>query len=426
MSKKVSGCSEKHSSAITLLTAGRDKPYALGLAFALIEQGVAVDYLGSDAVDDPDLRRAPLVRFLNLRDQRENAGLTRKVLRVVFYYLKLIGYSISARPKLFHILWNNKFEVFDRTVLTLFYKLVGKKIVLTAHNVNAGLRDGNDSLLNRWSLAVQYRLADHIFVHSNQMKAQLVEEFKVLAAKVTVIPFGINNTVPTTRLTAPEARKRLGIGGDEKTVLFFGNIAPYKGLEHLVAAIKDLSQGDRTYRLVIAGRPKGCEDYWAKIKWEIDRSCLSGRVTQKIAFIPDDEVEVYFKAADVLVLPYNYVFQSGVLFLGYSFGLPVVVSDVGSLREEVVAGQTGFVCRPHDPPDLARCLSEYFGSDLFRHLAQRREKIRQFANERYSWTKVGAITRTVYANLAGESLPEVGLNSGHQRNRNAQTSGLTP
>ena len=66
-------------------------------------------------------------------------------------------------------------------------------------------------------------------------------------------------------------------------------------------------------------------------------------------FIPDEETEIYFKAADVLVLPYRHIYQSGVLFLGYSFGLPVLAADVGSLKDEIVEGKTGFVFRPEDP-----------------------------------------------------------------------------
>ena len=72
----------------------------------------------------------------------------------------------AAQPKIFHILWNNKFEFFDRTLLMLYYKLLGKKIVFTAHNVNIRKRDGNDSWLNRFSLKIQYQLVDHIFVHT--------------------------------------------------------------------------------------------------------------------------------------------------------------------------------------------------------------------------------------------------------------------
>ena len=246
---------------VALLTAGQDKPYALGFAFALIAQGLRFDFIGSDTVDAEDLHDNPCVTYFNLRKQRDDAGRIEKVRRVLAYYSLLIRYAATASPKILHILWNNKFQTFDRTVLMGYYKLLGKKIALTAHNVNAGARDGNDSFLNRISLRVQYQLSDHIFVHTEKMKNELVAGFYVSESKVTVIPFGINNTVPNTNLTTAGARRQLGMNQSEKALLFFGNIAPYKGLEYLIAAFIELARKDRSYRLIIAGRPKGPSEY---------------------------------------------------------------------------------------------------------------------------------------------------------------------
>src|SRR5438094_6340159 len=317
---------------IALLTGGGDKPYALGMAAALTSAGISLDFIGSDDLRVPELLGDSQVNFLNLRgDQSSEARLLAKVLRVLSYYGKLVFYAATARPKVFHILWNNKFEVFDRTLLMLYYKLLGKKIVLTAHNVNAGRRDSTDSLLNRFSLKIQYRLTDHIFVHTEKMKRELLAEFGVLESAVSVIPYGINNAVPDTDLTPDEARERLGIKREERTLLFFGSIAPYKGLEYLVAAFQQVLTRHADYRLIIAGLPKkGCETYLHEIQETISRGMSRGRVLQKIAYSSAEETEVYFKAADVFVLPYTNIFQSGVLFLGYSFGLPVVAADVGS------------------------------------------------------------------------------------------------
>ena len=61
-------------------------------------------------------------------DQRQEVSRLRKVLRVLTYYMRLIRYAATAKPKVFHILWNNKLEVFDRTVLMLYYRLVGKRL----------------------------------------------------------------------------------------------------------------------------------------------------------------------------------------------------------------------------------------------------------------------------------------------------------
>jgi D-inositol-3-phosphate glycosyltransferase len=391
---------EKFGSSVSVLTAGRDRHYSLGLASALAVAGVKFDFIASDELESEQLRMLPRVNFRNLRgDQGTDASLLRKMSRVLVYYFRLLAYAMMSRPKVFHILWNNKFELFDRTLLMVFYKLLGKKIAFTAHNVNAGKRDGSDSALNRASLRFQYRLCDRIFVHTNKMKEELILEFGVREDKIVMIPFGINNAVPATSLTIDEARKKLGLRPDNKVILFFGNIAPYKGLEFLVEAFSMISKEDPATRLVIAGRPKGPKSYWKKIQQTISHSNLDDRVSKKIEYISDDEIEIYFKAADVLVLPYVSIFQSGVLFLAYGFGLPVIATDVGSLKEEIVEGKTGFVCEPKNPRALLLSIQNYFQSDLYRELNLRRCEIQNFAKARCSWDEVGAITVRIYSEL---------------------------
>ena len=391
---------QRSTPQIALLTGGGDKPYALGMGIALTSAGIHVDFIGSDDLSVPELLRNHLVNFLNLRgDQRHDAKPALKILRVLRYYVRLVAYAATAKPKLFHILWNNKFQLLDCTVLMLYYRLLGKRVVFTAHNVNARRRDSNDSWLNRALLKIQYSLCDHVFVHTEGMKIEMTSEFRIPASKVSVIPFGINNTVPNTSLCNAEAKRELGISNSDKTLLFFGNIAPYKGLEYLIAAFDKLLKRDRSYRLLIVGKPKGPETYWHQIRRAIASSGIADRVIAKIEYVPDEETEVYFKAADVLILPYTHVFQSGVLFLGYSFGLPAIAADVGSLKEEIIEGQTGFVFKPRDSSDLAGKIDRYFNSALFHSLESRRADIKAYANERYSWNKVAAITTTVYSNV---------------------------
>jgi glycosyltransferase involved in cell wall biosynthesis len=389
--------------AVGLLTGGRDKHYAFGLTMALVANGVCLDVIGSDQIDSPEMHSAPRLRFINLYDGRvQEAGLVGKACRVLLSYARLVQYAAIAKPRVLHILWDYKFPFFDRTVLMVYYHLLGKKIVVTAHNVNAGKRDSNDSLLNRLTLKIQYRIADHIFVHTQKMKNELIEEFGVGQQAITVIPYGINNSVPDTDVTPRQAKQRLGIKDNEKTILFFGNIGPYKGVEFLVAAFQILARKQADYRLIIAGKLRGgAEKYWDEIRNAIGRDVSGERVLQKIEFVPDEETELYFKAADVLALPYTEIYQSGVLFLGYSFGLPVIATDVGSLGEGVVEGRTGFLCRPRDPNELAHTIETYFESELFRELNSRREEIRAYARTQHSWDVVARTTRAVYEKLAG-------------------------
>ena len=385
---------------VAILTGGGDRPYALGLASSLLSEGVAFDFIGSDSLESPELRQSSKVRFLNLRgDTRTDAPLLRKVARVARYYVRLLRYAATAEPKIFHILWNNKLEIFDRTLLLMYYRMLGKRIVFTVHNVNVRKRDGHDSATNRLTLRIQYRLAHHLFVHTGQMKQELQDDFQAPAEKISVIPFGINSTVPETALTGDEARARLGLSSTNKTVLFFGNIARYKGLEYLIEAMAQVTKTLPDCRLIIVGRPKGSEAYWAAIERRIEALRLRDKIIERIEYVPDADTEIYFKAADVLVLPYIHVFQSGVLFLGYNFGLPVIASDVGSLKDDIVENKTGLICAPRDPIALADAMKRYFSSDLYHALESRRSEIRQLARERYSWAKVASITNDVYATL---------------------------
>jgi D-inositol-3-phosphate glycosyltransferase len=386
---------------VGLLTGCRDRPYAFGLATALVSRGVCLDVIGSDEEDSPELHSHHRLNFLNLwGNQQAKASTPQKLAKLFTYYRRLIRYAARAKPKIFHILWNNKFELFDRTLLMLYYKVRGKKIALTAHNVNQAKRDGKDSLLNRLTLKAQYRLSDHIFVHTPKMKAELVKDFGLKEQAVTVIRHPINNAFPDTRLNPAEAKAKLAIGKAERTILFFGRIRPYKGLEYLLSAFELLKSKRGDYRLIIAGEPKkGSEDYLWEIQQATNEDVRQGRIISKIQHIPDGDIELYFKAADVLVLPYKDIFQSGVLFLAYSFGLPVVATDVGSFRDEIIEGRTGFLCEPGDPDDLAKGIEKYFESDLFKFLIGRREELKKYANDHHSWDSVAELTENVYAEL---------------------------
>jgi len=409
------GLSDRSSSAlvpiyVSLLTGGSDRPYVYGLTTVLSSKGARLDLIGSDELDEPALRCKPGVNFLNLRgDQRSDASPFKKVIRVTKYYFKLIHYATVAKPLIFHILWNNKFEAFDRTFLTLYYRALNKKIICTAHNINQAKRDGQDTVLNRLTLRIQYRLADHIFVHTPKMKAELMEEFGVPEQRITIIPFGINNAVPNTQLTPREAKQRLGIKGREKTILFFGRITPYKGLEYLVAAFHQILAKCDNYRLIIAGRldAESGENYWNTIRQGLSEDVQKGKILLRTEFIPDDETEIYFKAADVLVLPYTDIYQSGVLFLGQSFGLPVLAAEVGSLKDEIVDGKTGFMFRPRDPEDLAKAIETYFASELFSDLDKLRQEIRNYTEKKHSWEIVGQLTLALYAELLRLTPPRV-------------------
>ena len=402
--KKRESSASESDVAVALFTGGIDRPYAYGLSLALASKGVKLDVIGNRELESPEICAQPTVTFLALHgDLRQAASLTRRLLQHLAVYGQIIRYAATAKPRIFHILWNYKFQWFDRTLLMVYYKILGKRIVLTAHNVNAAARDGNESMANRLSLKFQYRVSDHIFVHTDKMKAALHSDFGISENAVTVIPFGVNNSVPDTDLTPAEAKQRLGVDCRDRAILFFGRIRPYKGLDYLVEAFQQIVLQDKSYRLIIAGEPKkDSVQHWREIQESIKRRGIGDRVIQEARFIRDEETEMYFKAADVLVLPYSQIFQSGVLFLAYSFGLPVIASDVGSLRDDILEGRTGYVCQPCDAKDLAKSIERYFASDLFTTLDRRRHEIRAYAGMHNSWGLVRDRTCEIYAQLSAQ------------------------
>jgi D-inositol-3-phosphate glycosyltransferase len=384
---------------IGLLTGCQDRPYVFGLAMALAAKNVSIEIVGSDEEDSPEFHTAPL-RFLNLRGSVQSQSIKfKKMAGLLAYYARLLRYATTTKAPIFHVLWNNRLEYLDRTLLMLYFKALGKKIALTAHNVNIARRDGNDSWLNRMTLRFQYRVVDHLFVHTEKMKSELAGEYGVREDAITVITHPINDAFPDTDLTSLQAKQRLGLKPREKAILFFGRLRPYKGLEYLIQAFQLLPQNS-DYRLIIAGESKkGSEEYFENIQQMIGAEVATGRILAKIEFIPDDEAEVYLKAADVLVLPYKEIFQSGVLFLGYSFGLPAIATDVGSFREAIVEGRTGFVARSCDPAELAAAIDQYFASDLYRNLNIRRAELCEYAREHHSWAAAAELTVKAYARL---------------------------
>jgi glycosyltransferase involved in cell wall biosynthesis len=389
-------------SMVTLLTGGADRHYACALGKAIASSGIALDVVGNTEMNACEMCGFANVRLLALyATQRQGKSLLRKLLSYVGTYVRIIHYAATSSPHILHILWDYKFTFFDRTLLLLIYKFLGKKIVFTAHNVNRAERDGVDSFLNRFTLRIQYRLVDHIFVHTKSMKDQLARSFGISQDKVTVIPFGAGGMVPNSRMTSVEAKRRMGLRESDRTILFFGRIAWYKGLDLLVDAFSRIALHDRSYRLIIAGESTtDWAQHWNEVRDIIESSPMREQVVQEIRHIADDEMEIYFKAADVLVLPYRQISQSGALFMSHSFGLPVIATDVGEFRDDIFEGTNGYVCRPDDPEDLARSIEVYFSSELFRSLDERRASIQNLLRMSHSWDIVAKTTRDVYAQVS--------------------------
>lgn len=155
------------------------------------------------------------------------------------------------------------------------------------------------------------------------------------------------------RMGKEEARNQLHLSLDKKTLLFFGLIRDYKGLDLLIDAMSFL---DDSYQLLIAGEAYGSFD---KYQEQINQSSAKERIRVINRYISDKEVPTFFSAADVLILPYKSATQSGVVPLAYHFDIPIVATDVGGLKTAIEEANTGVVCLP-ESASLACGVDELF------------------------------------------------------------------
>ncbi|MDR0733918.1 MAG: glycosyltransferase [Dysgonamonadaceae bacterium] len=137
-----------------------------------------------------------------------------------------------------------------------------------------------------------------------------------------------------------KSSEALNLHPSKKTLLFFGLIRDYKGLDLLIRAMSFL---DDSYQLLIAGESYG--DF-GKYRQLIEASPAKNRIQVRNQYISDDEVPILFSAADVLILPYKSATQSGVIPVAYHFEIPIVASGVGSLKDTIETAGTGIVCCP--------------------------------------------------------------------------------
>ncbi len=159
------------------------------------------------------------------------------------------------------------------------------------------------------------------------------------------------------------ACKKLQLPPEKKILLFFGFIRDYKGLDVLIDAFAQLDDG---YHLLIAGEVYGS---FEKYQQMLDRHPLRAHISVHTDYISDQQVPLYFSAADVCVLPYKSATQSGITSIAYHFELPLVATDVGGLKETIFHGKTGLMVPEPKAGLLAGSLKEYFakgGKEAFR------------------------------------------------------------
>ncbi|MBO4636381.1 MAG: glycosyltransferase [Clostridiales bacterium] len=257
------------------------------------------------------------------------------------------------------------------------------KVMFICHNVFPHERFPMDRFLTKRVLSK----GDMFIVHSEEDRKDLMSI--VPDAPVIRSPLPVFDMFGGKDLTKTQARTAVGEDPDCKMILFFGFVRKYKGLMHLINAMPAVHEALPDARLYIAGDFGDDRDEYIR---RAEDSGILSYTTIREGYIPDKEAGKYFAACDLVVLPYESATQSGIVQTAFSFGKPVVVTNVGGLPEVVEDGRTGYIVPPQDPKAIAERIVKFFTEDDREAFTS---NIRKEAYK-YSWDRVNENVRKLY------------------------------
>ena len=175
-------------------------------------------------------------------------------------------------------------------------------------------------------------------------------------------------------------------------LLFFGLIREYKGLDLLLKAMADERIDNYPIKLIVAGEFYEKKEPYLQM---IDNYKINDKVVICDRYIPDEEVKNFFNLADMVVQPYKSATQSGVTQVAYHFEKPMLVTDVGGLREIVPDGKVGYVVEPQ-PDKIADAICDFYDNDrkeFFENNVVEEKK-------KYEWSKMTATIKKLYNDVS--------------------------
>ena len=248
-------------------------------------------------------------------------------------------------------------------------------ILFVCHNVFPHERFPMDRFLTKKTLSK----GSFFTVQSKQDETDLLSIKPSANYKRTVLP--TFNAFKVKDLTKQQGRELLSIAENEKVLLFFGFVREYKGLKHLLKAMPKVCEKYSDIKLLVVGDFGEDKELYLSL---IDELNIKEKLEIYDGYIPDKEVEKFFAAADLVVLPYESATQSGIVQISYSFEKPVLATNVGGLPEVVINNKTGYVVEPQNPEELANKIIEFFEENKAEDFI---DGIKAEA-DKYSWSRL--------------------------------------
>lgn len=250
------------------------------------------------------------------------------------------------------------------------------RIVFICHNVVP--HEGGGAIDRRLTMTVLY-YGDAFIVHSEQDRHRLHALLPNAAIVKAQIPSYSELAQESSATTTEELRVELGVPDDRPTLLFFGFVRPYKGLEYLIEALPLVLKRLKVHLLVVG-------EFWVPPEFYLHYAQELGvadAMTLCNRYVPNETLAAYFGLADVVVLPFVSATQSASVQLAFGFGKPVITTRVGGLHEVVQDGVNGLIVPPQNEAELAEAIVRYFADDLAETLSRNIEK--EGAAPAFSW-----------------------------------------
>ena len=347
------------------IKAGMDY-YDLNLAESMAHNGIPT-YIASNF-----LKNEFCLKFFNSEKKQSQAA---KLIDLVSGFTRSISFAKRKQIKyiIVHVFSTEAKDLLSFSLV----KAAGLKLIVIAHDIS-GFANADSPLIKN---IIFNNYADIIIVHNNySFNALKAVVSKNAIQKTRIIPHGSFINLSLSHVSKESARKSLNISANEKVILFFGQIKRVKGLDVLINALPWIQQD---ICLVIAGKP--WKDSFENYQNLIEKQLLTNRVRLFIRYIQDEERELFFKSADLLIIPYRNIYQSGVLLMGMSYNLPVLASDIEANRELVQHGINGILFKNGDSKDLSEKINEFFLTKSKQDLASRAYEIMK---ERHDWNSI--------------------------------------
>lgn len=264
----------------------------------------------------------------------------------------------SYHPQVVVLQWWHEFWAPVWLVIEWLLKRWGKaRTIIICHNVLPHERRA----WNRALATLVLRAAAQVIVQSTSEKARFLE--LVPTGHVEVVPHPLYDMFDRPEITRQEARRHLGIRDNAQVLLFFGFVRAYKGVHFLIEALSVVREQLPDVCLLVVG------EFWddrQSYELQIKSLGLEAHVQLIDRYVPNEEVALYFKAADLVVLPYTAATQSGVLQLALGFGAPVISTRAGGIPEAVVEGDDVILVEPANSRALAEAILAFFRSSMRR------------------------------------------------------------